>query len=334
VLRTAVLIVTHSADDHVPLVRAELERLGTEVVCFDTDAFPQTTNLTFSVEAGVPIVRLHIGKSQYSGKNFAAVLYRHVRLPIAPQIVEPDPRRLAESELRWTLEGALLALEPALWMNHPQANRLARSKLLQLRLATSIGFKVPETQVTADPQQIRDQWRAWGGRMIAKLVGGQIVGRDVESQFFIPTSLVSENDVQDDAAVGACPAIYQRLIEKRYDLRVTVVGDELFACRLHSKACEGAQVDWRAAGSITLEPCEIDNATAERCRMLMRALGLEIAGMDFIVTPDDEIVFLEINAAGQWAWVEEATGLPIAAAIATRLAATTRTGRFAAAEAS
>jgi hypothetical protein len=32
--------------------------------------------------------------------------------------------------------------------------------------------------------------------------------------------------------------------------------------------------------------------------------------------PDGRLVFLEVNASGQWAWVEEATGMPIAAAIA------------------
>jgi D-alanine-D-alanine ligase-like ATP-grasp enzyme len=57
----------------------------------------------------------------------------------------------------------------------------------------------------------------------------------------------------------------------------------------------------------------------------MRHLDLEIAGFDFILTPEGEMVFLEINAAGQWAWVQETTGLPIAAAIARRLAAATRT---------
>lgn len=34
-----------------------------------------------------------------------------------------------------------------------------------------------------------------------------------------------------------------------------------------------------------------------------------------ILTPDGRYVFLEINPNGQWAWIEETTGLPISEAL-------------------
>jgi pyruvate carboxylase len=49
---------------------------------------------------------------------------------------------------------------------------------------------------------------------------------------------------------------------------------------------------------------------------LMRSLGLRFGALDFLVTPEGEWVFLEVNPNGQRAFVEQATGLPIAAAIA------------------
>jgi glutathione synthase/RimK-type ligase-like ATP-grasp enzyme len=52
---------------------------------------------------------------------------------------------------------------------------------------------------------------------------------------------------------------------------------------------------------------------------LMGRLGLRFGTFDFIVTPDDRWVFLEINPNGQWAWIEDAAGLPIAASIADAL---------------
>jgi len=264
-----------------------------------------------------------VDERTYRGDAFGAVLYRHVRLPVAPHIADAEARRMAESELQWTLEGALLSLEPARWMNHPHANRLARTKLLQLRLASRLGFLVPDTCVSADPETIRRQYEAWNGRMVAKLAGGQIVGPDVNSQYVVHTTRMTRADLEEDAALSACPAIYQRLVDKRHDLRITFVGDEAFACRIDSQQHSGARIDWRAAGyaALNIEPCEIDPTVADQCRALMRALNLEIAGMDFIVTPEGDTVFLEINAAGQWAWVQEATGLPIAASIARRLAA-------------
>ena len=326
-MQKSVLIVTHGVDDHAPLVSVELEKLGSSVVWFDTDQYQKGIDLAFEVNSGTPAVRLRVGVDEYSGDAFSSVLFRHIRLPTARHIVDPEARRMAESELRATLEGGLLALEPAIWVNHPYANRAARNKLLQLRLASELGFAVPETRVTSDPQEIRRAYVEWDGRMVAKLVGGQLRGQTVDTQYVIYTTQLKSKDLDRDSAFSACPAIYQRLIEKQYELRVTVVGEEVFACRINSQAHTSAQIDWRAVGydAFDLEACQLEASVTKSCRALLRALHLEIGGIDLIVTPQGETVFLEINAAGQWAFVQEATGLPIAAAIARLLASCNQT---------
>ncbi len=48
----------------------------------------------------------------------------------------------------------------------------------------------------------------------------------------------------------------------------------------------------------------------------MKAAGLLYGAIDFIMTPRGELVFLEVNPAGQYLWIEKLTGLPISAAIA------------------
>lgn len=263
---------------------------------------------------------LHAGGQELDGDEVKAVLYRHLHLREAPHVHEPKARELAESELRATLEGALLAIN-AYWLNHPYANRLARNKPLQIELAVREGFTVPESIITDDPEKIRALHRRCGGRMVAKLVGGQIVAPTVDEQYVVYTALVESDDLRSDAALAACPAIYQRCVEKAFDLRVTVVGERLFACRIDSQGNEQGAVDWRraGAGALPIRPYELDPDTAGRCLGLMRGLGLDLAGLDLIVTPEGETVFLEVNAAGQWLWVQEATGMPIAAAIVNQL---------------
>ncbi|PZO77429.1 MAG: hypothetical protein DI629_14480 [Mesorhizobium amorphae] len=327
-MERAVLVVTHADDDHAPLVIRRLEALGIDTVRFDTECFGKTDHLGFEMENGRPAVRLDIGGRELSGNRIASILFRHIRIPTASHVEDPEARRLAASEERALLEGGLLALEPSIWLNHPHANRGARSKLLQLRWASRLGFRVPDTVVTADPERIREMHRRWEGRMVAKLAGGQLVGSSVDDQYVIHTSEITAQDLEDADALRACPAIYQRRIEKRCDARVTVVGDAIFACRIHSQDSDTGRTDWRAAGSSRLrhEPFELDAASRDRCRALMTALGLEIAGLDFVVGTDGELTFLEINAAGQWAWIEEMTGLPIAAAIAQRLAEPVKAG--------
>jgi glutathione synthase/RimK-type ligase-like ATP-grasp enzyme len=248
-----------------------------------------------------------------------AILYRHMHLRRAPHVREPRARELAESELRATLEGGLLAID-AYWLNHPHVNRLARSKPLQLALASRLGLSVPDTRITDDPGEIRALYRRWEGQMVAKLVGGQLLAAKAEAQYVVYTTLLTGDDLRSDAALSACPAIYQRRIEKAYDLRVTIVGERLFACRIDTQGCAEGAVDWRAGvGSVPIHACELDPDVAARCLALMRALGLDLAGVDLLVTPEGDTVFLEVNAAGQWLWVQQATGLGIASAIVDQL---------------
>lgn len=55
---------------------------------------------------------------------------------------------------------------------------------------------------------------------------------------------------------------------------------------------------------------------ADGCLAYLDELGLRFGAFDFALTDDGAPVFLECNPNGQWGWLEDATGLPIAAAIA------------------
>jgi len=48
----------------------------------------------------------------------------------------------------------------------------------------------------------------------------------------------------------------------------------------------------------------------------MDSLGLVFGALDFVVTPDGQWIFLEINPNGQWFWIERQTGMPISTALA------------------
>jgi hypothetical protein len=315
-----ILIVTHGRDDdHVARVSRELARRGTAPVRLDTDRYPDEVEFTFAASETDTETAIGLRGRTLAGSEVVSILYRHRSIPRTPGIDDPQGRAMAEGELLALIDGTLLAL-PAFWVNHPAANRLAAHKPLQLALAAEAGFRLPPTRITRDPAVVRQVYAEWGGEMVAKLVGGQVVEAPGEEAFVIYTSRIAEADLLDEAAIAACPAIYQRMVPKAGDVRVTVVGDRIFSCYIPAAANGAAEVDWRRAWSgSSVVPYEIDDLTASRCRRLTRRLGLEVAGIDLLLTPSGDIVFLEVNAAGQWAWVEEATGMPIAAAVADRL---------------
>jgi glutathione synthase/RimK-type ligase-like ATP-grasp enzyme len=63
-------------------------------------------------------------------------------------------------------------------------------------------------------------------------------------------------------------------------------------------------------------PIELPDEVESKVHELMNTFGLIYGALDFIVTPEGRFVFLEINPAGQYMWVESRTGLPITNALA------------------
>lgn len=55
------------------------------------------------------------------------------------------------------------------------------------------------------------------------------------------------------------------------------------------------------------------------CIEYLRQANLRYGAFDLVEQPTGEIVFLECNSAGQYAWLEEELGLPVSQSIANLL---------------
>jgi glutathione synthase/RimK-type ligase-like ATP-grasp enzyme len=78
-------------------------------------------------------------------------------------------------------------------------------------------------------------------------------------------------------------------------------------------------------GNARIEAVTLPPEVEERLRVLMRRMGLVYGAVDMRLKPDGTHVFLEINPAGQFLYVEVASGLPITAAMAAALVKRDRT---------
>ena len=93
------------------------------------------------------------------------------------------------------------------------------------------------------------------------------------------------------------------------------IGPRLFATAIRP-APEGYQLDYRmdmvgARFAQTELPPAVERAILD----LLGRLGLVYGAIDLRLTPDGAYVFLEVNPAGEWMFVEQRTGQPIARAL-------------------
>lgn len=117
------------------------------------------------------------------------------------------------------------------------------------------------------------------------------------------------------------PVYLQPYVEKLYEIRATVIGEEVFACRIDSQASPHTRVDWRHYDfdRVAHEAMSLSSASTAMLVPLTKALGLTYAALDLIVGLYGELIFVELNPSGHYGWIEAITDLPISAAIASHL---------------
>lgn len=198
----------------------------------------------------------------------------------------------------------------------------AGHKARQLRIAGRLGFELPASLITNDPDQFLRFHRREDAVVTKRIGTGQRLAAADGETIVRYADPVRPRDLVALADIELCPFIAQSQVPKDVELRVTVVGDRVFAAAIHSQEAHHTRSDWRRYDSARtpMQPFELPDAVAGLCRDLVRELGLRYGAIDLVLTPDGRYVFLEINPNGQYLWIEHDTGLPISEAIADLLA--------------
>ena len=312
-----VLIVTASYDLAALYVGDALERRGAPFFRLDTDRFPSEVRATFDPQGDLTIS--DEGRS-ISCREVKSVWYRRNVAPDLPKDLDSGTREFCERETRMFLEGALAALPTQRWLSSPGAIWRSERKPYQLAVAAKLGFTLPHTVITNDQATVREF--AQDRLLVAKAVSsGHIAGADGNQAVF--TSALAPADLEDLEGLDLAPVTFQENVEKSADIRVTVVGNEVFAAEILTQNQESSKVDWRATDNPDLEhrTHELPKTLAQHCVRLVSHLGLIFGALDFALKPDGTYVFFEINPNGEWLWLEDQLGLPISDRIAAWLCA-------------
>jgi glutathione synthase/RimK-type ligase-like ATP-grasp enzyme len=308
-----VLIVTNRADVHADIVSAKVAVAGGAPFRLNLDEFPADFGLTLEFTGGRWEGELshRITGDTLSLCDIGAVWMRKkASFRFLSPDLAPQEQAYAEGEMEHVLFSLLYSLD-CYWMSHPAALRAASWKGEQLRRAARLGFRVPPSLVTNHRGSVETFRAKMAGDIVFKALsstslGATEVGPEHQITGSLPTTRITdEHDAALDA-VAELPCFFQQHVPKRHELRVTVIGDRVFAARIDSQSDPRTATDYRdfsaeiryAAERL---PPEIDR----RCLELVRSYRLNYGSIDLIVTPAGEHVFLENNPVGQFLFVEE-----------------------------
>jgi glutathione synthase/RimK-type ligase-like ATP-grasp enzyme len=306
------LLVTNRNDLTADWLIIELERRGTPYLRFNTEDYPSAVRLRWQEDGRAA---LRIAGVDHPLGRFAAVWYRR---PVPPTVASEDQAVAdwASREAKDALD-AVWRTHDALWVNHPEKNLRAGSKPEQLLVARRLGFEVPASLVTNDLGEATAFARRHR-RLVCKALVDGLVETVNGPDRLLWTSEVAEGDLADLSDFGPEPYFFQELVPKSCDVRVTVIGDDVFGVRIASQNQAATRLDWRRGPTAELahEVESLPRELAARCRTLVEHYGLLFGAIDLGRRPDGGYTFFELNPNGQWAWLEHRTGLPLRSRLA------------------
>jgi len=299
-----ILILGTARDPHVARVARALDAQGVEAIVAD---YLRQIAIDFRMDrAGRHVLRI-------GGRSLDEPFLIWDRLKLIPgsPLFPPGEEREADwCAMEWR---AFFRLVTGLFRDRVYNTLESRSCLVkpyQQMLAARAGFLVPTTVIATRKRPLQRFAREMGACIIKSLSAGKVRPRPHEQPipyniFTLPLDSATLGKA-DAKSFRLAPHFVQERIEKDHELRVEIVGRQVFAFRIDSQKVSHGRIDWRhAIGEVSFEPVAVSTELRNKLLTFMEAFGLFFGGADIVVDPLGRHWFIECNQDGQWAWLDD-----------------------------
>lgn len=315
-----ILIITQdSGDPHVQAVQKELTNLGDIPVVFKRYAEGHHISYLFDQTEARLAISIDTESSQLSSDTIKSVFWR------PKPILQPETlgesgtvnERFRMYEWRLALNALSDFCENSKWVNSIISTKKLMSKPTQLRMALKHGLQIPKGIISNSSSDINAHLSE-AGKLIYKTLSSFMT---FQSVIYTTTTDLNEINSQQEA-IFLAPGIYQEEIDKKYELRVIVVGEQVFTVKIDSQRLLETRVDWRKNQTKDImSPFSLSKNTQKKLLAFHRGANLEYCAYDFIVNKKGEEIFLEANPSGQWLFLCDEVAAKISNAVAVSLVA-------------
>lgn len=321
--KPVVLILTEETDEHTNIMVPRLVKRGVRPLRLHTADIPLTATLDIALSNDRWEGYLECSSGKVCLDEIRSAWFRRPGNPDLSRSALPvEAQEFAQGETRAACRGLWRSLD-CFWVSYPSRIDEAAYKVEQLQIAKQIGFTVPRTIVTNNPSALLAFYEECQGKIIYKTLWRPSVEYQHVASAIYTTPLSPRHlDYADTVRLSAC--LFQEYVAKDFELRVTVIGRQVFAVAIHSQASAATRHDWRHYDFANTPHFiyDLPHDVSDLCRhLVLDHYGLAFGAIDMIVTPQGNYVFLELNPNGQWAWLELLTEIPLADTLADLLVA-------------
>ena len=297
-----IIVLAPEDDNHTAPIKWGLEKAGYKVVCWAGLGWTgeQQASLSFANSDSLTL-------GPHSVDPGDAIWIRRPELPLPnPKTAESD-KKFATQEYRALYHSVAYMLEhfPVFCINKYSAARRIIQKSVQLHLARKCGLKMPATLMSNSPEAVR-AFFARGGRTICKGFTPHVWQKEGQLSVAITETFELTGDqLPSDEVLTYAPAIYQELVPKEFDVRMVLLGGNIYSYALTNVK---KALDWRqdaGLGHVEAKLIPTPPEVVEGVLAFARQSGICAGSLDFGVDAQGKWWFLEINEQGQFLWLDQ-----------------------------
>lgn len=294
-----IFILTHQQGFETDSVIDELKNQDAEVLRFNTDSEERVSRISFEISQQTSKLLMRCDQITIDPSTLTKAWFQQ---PYPFDISSVNQIQLLQ---RANLKAAFDQIDGFIsceWLNRPSSTIKASNKILQLKIASSIGMQIPSTLISNDPNEIRRFCK--GKTKVMKNLDTPWYLTDQSKLKASYTKGVSSELLDRNDALGFCPIIYQEAIDKVEECRVVSISKKTFA--VSSKPSSQA-IDIRKdqATGHNFRPIEFPIKEYKSLLDFKKILGIDYCGADYLIDKDRNWVFLEANTCGAWWWVDK-----------------------------
>lgn len=224
----------------------------------------------------------------------------YYRKPMFPDLSEylPSYHSMIQKDITCVINGIADSFDGRI-LSKPCLLLKSENKVSQLLFAIKHGWKIP---VSFIGNNSTSQKRFAQNSIIKPLTTGKVY-TDNGCELYQTNYFINKNE-----DISLTPIYLQNYIQKNFEVRITVINNIFYTVRIDTKD----KLDWRKDyenHKYTLIECP--KKIKKECLEMLEYYNLKFGAFDYIVTPENYWIFLELNANGQWLWLEEALKLDI-----------------------
>lgn len=304
-----ILIISSLYDFSTDLVCAELNVLGACYLRINRDEFKSYNIVLDPINVSL-YIEIKGVKFQIIEKDLKTIYYRaptFLREIFVSDMTEEE--QLERTQWSAFLR-SLIVFDKATWYNNPSNTYKAEIKSYQLKIASELGFLVPNTIATNYINLINYKYK----KVAIKSIDTALVSNKNE-EGFVYTNIYPVEELMNIRYTS--PFFIQEALLPKVDIRVTVVKNAVIAVDICGN--ELLDEDWRKYKYhlvYNLRPLPKD--IKSKCIQLLEKLELNFGAIDLVLV-NDKYYFIEINPTGEWSWLQQNTGYKFDALIAKHL---------------